>query len=205
MGCREGLRFLPQWGGPLHASCAPAHCSQGAESASLSPALAFPLFPSPSFWAGYPEMFTTSHCLQTPGVRKSCPPCASLMTSHLHTPSHRGHRAAPRAGGCLLCWSNNSKRRVGRRVWPVGQEPALVLTRAPSGWEAREVRQGRPGDPGPGLMWVPAAAGRAQVPLTATVQSCPQNLQQPQGWDRGWARGPRWTSWKSDIKAWTNE
>lgn len=91
-----------------------------------------------------------------------------------HPTSHRGHRAAPRAGGSLLCWPKNSKRRAGRRVGPVGQEPALVLTRAPFGWEAREVRQGQPGDPGPGLMWVPDAAGRAQVPLQPRFRVAPR-------------------------------
>lgn len=88
----------------------------GWESPPLLPALAFPLlFLSPSFWAGSPEKFTTSHCLQTPGVTQSCHPRAGLMTSHPHTPPATPCREL---AAWLHCW----QRRPGRRVWLVGQE-----------------------------------------------------------------------------------
>ena len=153
-----------QWGGPLHSSRALAHGSQWWESASLPPPLAFPfLFLSPSSWAGRPETFTTSHCLQTPGVRKSCPPCASLMTSHPHTPPAAGDiRAVPRAGG-LTPLLAQQQQEEGREAGVAGGAGtgSQVPAEAPSGWEARGGRQGQPlvGVPGLGLVWVPACVG----------------------------------------------
>lgn len=108
---RVGAAFYSQdsRAAPLQASRALTHDSLKWQPASPLPFFSFSvLFLPPSFWAGSPRKFKA--CLQTLGVRRSCLPHASLVTSHPHTsPAIGDISAVPRAGTLVLGRSSTSR------------------------------------------------------------------------------------------------
>ena len=136
-----------------------------------------PRFFSSSIWAESPGKFRAGCCLQTPGVRKSCLSCASLLTSHTHTSLAAGDiSTAPRAGSLapLLAQYQQKGGQGGRRgqSWRGGRLAPLSLW-GPiwlAGWlrKACDVRPGQPlgGNLGTRLVWVLSSSPRPPLVLT---------------------------------------